>query len=92
VIRLNDRQIARLVERYEAGVTTYELATEFGVHRTTLSQHIKTARVKMRLQPLTPQQVDGAVVFYATGLPLADVGREVGRHASTYSSPTRRRE
>jgi len=83
VIQLNDRQIARIVERYEAGTTTYELATEFNVHRATISQHIKTAGVKMRLQPLTPQQVDAAVALYATGLSLADVGRELGCHAST---------
>jgi hypothetical protein len=49
----------------------------------TISQHIKTAGVKMRLQSLTPQQVDAAAALYATGLSLAGVGRELGCHAST---------
>lgn len=89
VIQLNERQIARIVERYKAGATTYELATEFGVHRTTISQHIKAAGVKTRLQPLTPQQVDTAVALYARGLSLADVGRELGCHASTVLSACR---
>ena len=81
--RLNGTELNRLVERYASGATVYELATEFGIHRTTISQQLKTAGVKMRLQPLTPQQVEEAAALYATGQSLADVGSQLGVNAST---------
>jgi DNA-binding transcriptional ArsR family regulator len=81
--RLNDTELARLGARYGSGVTVYELAIEFGVHRTTISQHLKAAGVQMRLQPLSEQEVGTAATLYATGLSLANVGQQLGVNAST---------
>ena len=80
---LNDTEMGRLVERYKAGATVYELAVEFGVHRTIISQRLKGAGVQLRLQPQTADQVEEAVTLYATGMSLADVGSQLGAHAST---------
>lgn len=80
---LNATELACLVERYHAGATVYELAAEFGVHRTTISQRLKTAGVQMRLQPLTAKQVATTAALYGTGLSLADVGQQLGVDAST---------
>ena len=80
---LNETELARLTKRYGSGATVYELATEFGVHRTTISQHLKAAGVQMRLQAMTAEQVKTATTLYATGLSLADVGGHLGVHAST---------
>ena len=80
---LNDTEMGRLVERYKAGASVYELAVEFGVHRTIISQRLKGAGVTMRRQPLTTDQVETAAKLYATGMSLADVGRRLGVHAST---------
>lgn len=75
--------MAQLVEHYKAGASVYKLALEFGVHRTIISQRLKGAGVKMRRQPLTPDQVETAAELYATGMSLADVGHRLGVHAST---------
>ncbi len=83
--------MARLVEHYKSGATVYELAVEFGVHRTIISQRLKGAGVQMRLQPLTEQQVETALTLYATGLSLADVGRQLGVNASTVYQAFRQR-
>lgn len=80
---LNDTEMARLVERYKAGASVYELAVEFGVHRTIISRRLKGAGVKLRRQPLTPEQVATAAGLYAEGMSLAAVGNELGVHAST---------
>jgi len=34
--RLTEAQIAELVEQYRSGLTVYELAEVFGIHRTTV--------------------------------------------------------
>ncbi len=80
---LNDTEMARLVASYGAGATVYELAVEFGVHRTIISQRLKGAGFQMRLQPLTPDQVADGMRLYASGLSLAEVGRGLGVNAST---------
>lgn len=89
--RLNSTEVVRLVERYSSGGTVYELATEFGVHRTTVSEHLKAVGVQMRRQPLTPVQVRNAARLYASGLSLVDVGRHLGVHASTVNLALRER-
>jgi hypothetical protein len=35
--RLTEAQVIEMIARYEEGATVYELATEFGCHRTTVS-------------------------------------------------------
>jgi len=73
-IRLNDAQIARLSERYQAGKSVYELADAFQVSRGTASGHLKTAGITLRLNPLTPEEVDLAVRLYRR--PLDVSGRQ----------------
>ncbi len=81
--RLNATEMARLVERYEAGATVYELAAELDVHRTIISRRLKGAGVQMRFTPLTEEQVEAAIKLYDKGLSLSTVGRELGFNAST---------
>lgn len=88
---LNDTEMARLVAHYRAGASVYELAVEFGVHRTIISQRLKGAGVQMRRQPLTTDQVETAAALYATGMSLAEVGSQLGVHASTVHQALRLR-
>ena len=88
---LNDTEMARLVEHYKAGASVYELAVEFGVHRTIISQRLKGAGVTMRRRPLTADQVETPAAFYPTGMSLADVGHRLGVHASTVHKALKRR-
>jgi predicted transcriptional regulator len=39
-----------MTTKYEAGATVYELAAEFGCHRTTVAERLKKAGIVMRLQ------------------------------------------
>jgi len=88
---LNAAEMARLVEHYEAGATVYELAAEFGIHRTIISQRLKGAGVEMRFTPLTKEQTEAAVALYETGLSLADVGWQLGFNSSTIHRALRQR-
>lgn len=39
-VRLTETQIAELLEAYKKGDSVYALARRFGVHRTTVSEHL----------------------------------------------------
>ena len=45
--RLTDNEIKELVAGYKQGATVYELAAQFGYHRTTASNYLKSHGVKM---------------------------------------------
>jgi transposase-like protein len=75
---LSPDELARVVERYEAGATVYELATEFGCHRATIAERLKLAGVTMRHQPTTIKQVDEIVRLYESGLSMVKVAEQVG--------------
>ena len=45
--RLSDAEIRQVVERYSAGANTYELADEFGCHRSTISRTLKKCGIKV---------------------------------------------
>ena len=89
--RLNSTQLSHLIAQYEAGASTYELAKEFGVHRTTISHHLKEAGVDLRLYPPREELIDEMIRLYASGLSLATVGRQLAFHASTVQRYLRQR-
>jgi hypothetical protein len=82
-VRLLGPQLDLLVQTYRDGSTVYELATEFGVHRNTVSEILKRVGVPRRLQPLTPEQVRLAITQYESGLSLLKVGKELGCSPTT---------
>ena len=81
--RLRGIELDQLVSGYQSGATVYELAEQFGVHRTTVSASLKRKGVVLKDQPLSPNQVADAIQFYHEGLSLLRVGEEVGCHAET---------
>ena len=89
--RLNDTQLARLVERYESGATVYELASEFTIDRRTVSIHLKQLGVIMRLQPPTEETVDEIVRLYESGMSMGKVSQQVGFSADSVRSHLRKR-
>jgi DNA invertase Pin-like site-specific DNA recombinase len=46
--RLDYAEIAQLIAEYQAGASTYQLATRFGIHRTTVTHHLRTQGIQMR--------------------------------------------
>ena len=72
-----------LIDSYKAGATVYDLARRFGIHRTTVSQHLRRSGVKMRRQGLAKDQVGTAARLYEQGQSLSKVGICLGVDAGT---------
>ena len=72
-----------MATKYEAGATVYELAAEFGCHRTTVATRLKKAGVTLRLQSPTTDIVGDMARQYANGHSFQEVGRQLGFSANT---------
>jgi hypothetical protein len=75
--------VVSLVDGYRAGATVKELAVEFGIHRTTVTQHLRSNGVALRRRGLDDQQVEQAVHLYRQGWSLARVGARLHVDAHT---------
>jgi hypothetical protein len=82
-LRLGEDKITELVERYQAGATVYELADQFKIYRTTVSEHLHRRGVKMRGQGLDESEIAQAVQLYEQGWSVARIGERLGANAST---------
>jgi len=81
--RLNVEETSDLVQGYRAGLTVYELASQFGIHRGMVSGVLEREEVQRRRRPLSTSQVEEPSVLYENGWSLARVGEELGCDAST---------
>jgi DNA-binding CsgD family transcriptional regulator len=90
-LRLNAKQVERLIVSYQAGATVYELANQFYIDRRTVSIHLKRRGVAFRYQPPSPQVIDTMARLYASGHSLASVGKQVGMNASSVRAHLRER-
>ena len=75
-----------MAQRYEDGATVYELATEFGCHRTTVSARLKKVGVSLRLVSPTSSAVKLMAKLYTSGLSSIEVGKQLGFSANTVRS------
>jgi DNA-directed RNA polymerase specialized sigma24 family protein len=81
--RLSDVQIQQMTTRYLEGATVYELAVEFDICRSKVSERLKKSGVRMRLQSPTDQEISEMVRLYVSGLSLAAVSKNVGMSVGT---------
>jgi DNA-binding CsgD family transcriptional regulator len=83
--RLDEHQILELVRRYVAGESVRELAGGFGIHRTTVLEHLAKRDVERRpnRRKLTDAQVAEAARIYKGGGSLEDLGQQFGVSAET---------
>ena len=72
-----------MAAKYEAGATVYELAAEFGCHRTTVAERLKKAGIVLRGQSPTPEIIDSMVLLCVSGLSFQEVGNQLGFCANT---------
>jgi predicted DNA-binding protein (UPF0251 family) len=82
-VRLSPDELAELVAEYQAGFDSYDLAVRWGVHRHTVSEHLKRAGVQTRFQGLADFQVAEAKRLYLAGWSLARLGEHFDCDAST---------
>ena len=80
-----------MAARYQAGAV-YELAAEFGCHRTTVAGRLKKAEVSMRLKSLTADAIDSMVRPYESGLSVQEIGEHLGFCANTVRNGLRGRQ
>lgn len=78
-------QIAALVEAYRSGKTVKELASEFGIHRTTVSSHLNEHGVPVRRGGLDQERAAEAVRLYDEGWSSGRLGERLGVSADTCS-------
>lgn len=81
--RLSREEIVELVQGYRDGFTVYELATQFGIHRETVSGVLERNGVPRRRKPLSSAQIEQACSLHEGGWSLAQVGAELGCDPST---------
>jgi DNA-directed RNA polymerase specialized sigma24 family protein len=81
--RLNPHEVSELGARYMAGATVKELASRFGIHRTTVRSHLDRLGSPPRPRGLREPQVQDAVDLYVSGLSLAKIGDQLGCDAET---------
>ena len=55
--RLTQAQADELAAQYEKGATVYQLAAQFGCHRTTVAERLKKAGIRMRRDGPTLDQL-----------------------------------
>lgn len=81
--RLDPRQIDDLIVGYQSGKTIKELAVQFQIHHTTVSNILKRRGVSRRYRPLTSEQIEQAVNAYQAGSSSKMIGDLLGVDAST---------
>ena len=83
--RLTDANIGQLVEDYVGGLSVNALARRFGIHRTTVMNHLESRGVQRRrnVRKLSATKVALAAGRYANGLSLASVAKEFGVSEAT---------
>jgi hypothetical protein len=89
--QLTALEVAALVDQYRSGATVYDLADQFSIHRTTVSQHLHRQGIGMRRQGLYDDQVDHAVQLYQTGQSLTRIGARLDVDAGTVHAALRTR-
>lgn len=81
--RLSTEDVGQLVDEYRAGTTVYELQARYGVHRNTVSAHLKQCGVNVGKQPLSESEIARARALHSEGLSLNAIGRTMGRDPKT---------
>jgi len=68
--------IDRLIELYKTGIAINDLASEFGINRTTVMHHAERAGASRR-QGIAERHLEEARRLYERGRSLAKVGRHL---------------
>jgi DNA-directed RNA polymerase specialized sigma24 family protein len=90
--RLSAAEVEDLIGRHHEGATVNVLATEFGIHRKTVMDHLRRAGIPRRSDAMrwTPEQLAHATDLYRQGLSAAAIGGQFGLDPSTVSRRLKR--
>lgn len=76
--RLGQATIDELITRYQAGTPTTQLMVDYSISKSAVLNILKDAKVPMRRQSVSEQQVQQARQLRATGMSIADVAGKLG--------------
>jgi hypothetical protein len=77
--RLSPDDLESLLKGYERGTPVNVLANEFGIHRSTVMDHLNRSTARRRYPALDMRGIETASSqLYSTGLSLRDIGRSRG--------------
>jgi DNA invertase Pin-like site-specific DNA recombinase len=90
--RLSRPEQAQLVEEYQSGKSTFELAHRLGTNRHTVAKHLRRRGIVVRggQVKMTPDVIEHARRLYADGRSLVASGKQLGVDASTVHKALRR--
>ena len=90
--RLSSEEVARLVARYEVGAKVRELASEFGVHKHTVSAHLARQGIPTRIGGRVIDEATALEIIrlYAGGQTMDQIAAELGVAQSTVSRSLKR--
>ena len=89
--RLSGAQALLVGEKYAEGATVYQLADEFGICRSTVSEWLKRLAIPIRGQSVTRETVDSMVSLYKSGFSLDEVSQRIGISAGTVHNHLKKR-
>ena len=81
--RLDPGQVARLIADYEAGEPVNDLAVAYGIHRSTVLDHLKRQGIRRRRSRLTFSDIEKIVGLYAAGESVEAIAFELRIGATT---------
>jgi hypothetical protein len=87
---LSAQDIADIVTWYQAGETTQQVGTRYGISKTRVATLLRQEGITIRRQGLTNEQVSEATDFYAAGESLAWIGARYDVSHTTVAAAFRR--
>jgi lambda repressor-like predicted transcriptional regulator len=74
--RLTPAELVQMIQLYRDGTQVRDLASQFGVHRHTISQRLTRMGVPLRRHGLRDEDADEAAQLYAEGWSLVRLGEK----------------
>jgi len=86
---LTPQDIAYIVVRYQAGETTQQIGTHYGISKTRVATILREQGVTLRRQGINDDQATEAATLYASGKSLAWLGTRFGVSHTTIAAVLR---
>lgn len=87
---LNPRDLTDIVARYQAGDTTQQIGTHYGISKTRVARVLREQGVPIRRQGLSDEQVRDAARLYAQAASIAQIGTRFDVSHTTVAAALRR--
>jgi transcriptional regulator of aromatic amino acid metabolism len=87
---LSAQALTEIAHRYEAGETTQQVGTRYGISKTRVANVLREQGVTIRRRGLTNEQVAEAAVHYGDGKSLAWLGARYDVSHTTVATALRR--